>query len=44
VEITLKGEASPGSGGRFGPVRLTYGEKAKAFERVIDLDGAALTP
>jgi hypothetical protein len=37
----LKGETAAGSGGRFGPVRLTYGENGKAFERMIDLDGAA---
>lgn len=41
AEFVLRGEAAAGSGGRFGPVRLTYGENGKAFERMIDLDGAA---
>lgn len=41
IRITLSGQAAPGSGGKFGPVRLTYGRPGTAFERTIDLDGAA---
>ncbi|OYU48651.1 MAG: hypothetical protein CFE31_09380 [Rhizobiales bacterium PAR1] len=40
IKITLSGQAAPGSGGKFGPVRLTYGRPGAAFERMIDLDGA----
>lgn len=40
IRITLSGQAAPGAGGKFGPVRLTYGRPGAAFERMIDLDGA----
>ncbi|MCA1951791.1 MAG: hypothetical protein LDL22_02025 [Hyphomicrobiales bacterium] len=43
AEITLRGEPMPGTG-RLGPVRLTYGDRHRAFERVIDLDGLAALP
>lgn len=41
-EIT--GEASPGTGGKFGPTRLTFGDAKHAFETMIDLDGAPQAP
>ncbi len=44
VRVTIAGQAAPGAGGRFGPVRLTYGKSGAAFERMIDLDGAASSP
>jgi hypothetical protein len=40
VLLTITGQSEPGSGGKFGPVRLTYGTPEKAFERMLDLDGA----
>lgn len=44
VRLTIGGQAASGSNGKFGPVRLTYGKPGDAFERMIDLDGAAPTP
>ena len=44
VKITISGQAAPGSGGQFGPVRLTYGKPGAAYERMIDLDGAPASP
>lgn len=37
--VKLMGRPSPGMGGKFGPVRLTFGTKNNASEGVIDLDG-----
>lgn len=42
--VKLMGRASPGAGGKFGPVRLTFGTKNSAFEGVIDLDGLPPAP
>lgn len=42
--LKIMGQPEPGSEGRFGPVRLTYGTKLKSYERVIDLDGAGVKP
>jgi DsbC/DsbD-like thiol-disulfide interchange protein len=42
--VTLMGRPSPGAGGRFGPVRLTFGTKNSAYEGVIDLDGLSPAP
>lgn len=44
IRLVIAGQAAPGSNGKFGPVRLTYGRPGLAFERVIDLDGAATSP
>lgn len=44
VKITIAGQAAPGSGGLFGPVRLTYGKPGAAYERMIDLDAARASP
>lgn len=44
ISLVITGQAAPGSGGKFGPVRVTYGEAGKSFERVIDLDGAPVAP
>lgn len=44
IRFTITGQAAPGAGGRFGPVRLTYGIPGAAFERTIDLDGAPVAP
>lgn len=44
VKIIVAGQAAPGTGGKFGPVRLTYGKPGTAYERMIDLDGAAPAP
>lgn len=38
--LTISGQPEPGSGGKFGPVRLTFGTKEKSFEKTLDLDGA----
>ncbi len=38
LRLTISGQAAPGTGGRFGPVRLTYGAPGMAFERMLDLD------
>lgn len=42
--VKLMGRPSPGTDGKFGPVRITFGKKNNAFEGVIDLDGLPLTP
>ena len=44
LHIRVEGQASPGTGGRFGPVRLTFGTIKHAYETVIDLDGAPSAP
>ena len=44
VVITISGQPAPGSDGKFGPVRLTYGRAGASFERMIDLDGAPTKP
>jgi DsbC/DsbD-like thiol-disulfide interchange protein len=44
LKLKIMGQPEPGSEGRFGPVRLTYGTKLKSYERVIDLDGAGVKP
>lgn len=44
AKITITGQAAPGSGGLFGPVRLTYGRPGAAYERMIDLDVARASP
>lgn len=38
--VTITGQPEPGSDGRFGPVRLTFGSKEKSFEKTLDLDHA----
>lgn len=42
--VKLMGRPSPGAGGKFGPVRLTFGTKNSAYEGVIDLDGLPSAP
>lgn len=42
--VKLMGRPSPGAGGKFGPVRLTFGTKNSAFDGVIDLDGLPSAP
>jgi DsbC/DsbD-like thiol-disulfide interchange protein len=42
--VQLMGRPSPGAGGKFGPVRLTFGTKNSAYEGVIDLDGLPVAP
>jgi len=38
--VTISGQPEPGSDGKFGPVRLTFGTMEKSFEKTLDLDGA----
>lgn len=38
--VTITGQPEPGSDGRLGPVRLTFGTKEKSFEKTLDLDNA----
>jgi len=40
VLLTISGQPEPGSGDKFGPVRLTFGTPEKSFEKTLDLDGA----
>jgi DsbC/DsbD-like thiol-disulfide interchange protein len=40
MHLTVSGQNEPGTGGRFGPVRMTYGNGTRSFERILDLDGA----
>ncbi|MBN8532939.1 MAG: hypothetical protein J0L51_02500 [Rhizobiales bacterium] len=42
--VKLMGRPAPGTGGKFGPVRLTFGTKNSAYEGVIDLDGLPAAP
>jgi len=44
VVIAISGQPAPGSGGKFGPVRLTYGHAGASFDRMLDLDGAPAKP
>jgi Disulphide bond corrector protein DsbC len=42
--LTFNGDAPPGSGGTFGVSKLVFGTTKRAFETVIDLDGAKASP
>ncbi|MGL5448528.1 MAG: protein-disulfide reductase DsbD domain-containing protein [Rhabdaerophilum sp.] len=42
--VKLMGRPSPGGGGKFGPVRLTFGTSQNAYEGIIDLDGLPPAP
>lgn len=42
--VKLKGRPAPGTGGKFGPVRLTFGSKKQPLEAMIDLDGLNPSP
>lgn len=44
VLVTLAGQPAPGKGGRFGPVRLTYGTKAIPREITLNLDEGRNAP
>ncbi len=40
VAVAISGQPAPGTGERFGPVRLTFGTKERSFEKMLDLDNA----
>lgn len=44
VAITLSGQPAPGKGGKFGPVRLTFGTREVPREITLNLDGGAVQP
>lgn len=44
VAITLAGQPAPGKGGKFGPVRLTFGTREVPREIMLNLDGGAVQP
>ncbi len=44
VAIILAGQPSPGKGGRFGPVRLTFGTHAEPREIMLALDEMTVAP
>lgn len=41
VVVVISGQPAPGTGGRFGPVRMTFGTSEKSFEKTLDLDNAS---
>lgn len=44
IAVRLSGEAAPGSGGRFGIARLTFGDGNDVFEALVDLDASPVAP
>lgn len=44
VAITLAGQPSPGKGGKFGPVRLTFGTREVPHEITLNLDAGPVQP
>lgn len=44
VAITLAGQPAPGKGGKFGPVRLTFGTREVPREIMLNLDDGAVRP
>jgi DsbC/DsbD-like thiol-disulfide interchange protein len=42
LRLMIKGQPTPGSGGKFGPVTMTYGRVGNAFEQLLVLDDAPL--
>lgn len=44
IRVTLVGQPAPGKGGKFGPVRLTFGTAELPRETMLNLDEARPTP